>query len=188
MKTHPHDLTLTPLARGEVLPLPGGRGRAVGVFSGRAWITEEGDLDDHVLGPGESFRLARPGLAVVEALEDTQLILFEEPSADRAEGTTRAPKANDPAGTAIATTMTVADYERLALAMQSRARDEAFRWLGRALVAGASGLWHWLTSHAGSRGPREAQGPAAPPAPKRAPTPMRRRWPGGPAPVWHAPR
>jgi hypothetical protein len=74
--THPHHLALTPLARRALLSLRGGTGRGVGVFSGSVWITEEGEPHDHVLGPGESLVLRKPGLALVEALQDAQLILF----------------------------------------------------------------------------------------------------------------
>jgi hypothetical protein len=37
------------------------------------WITEESALDDILLRPGDSFRLLRPGLAVLEAFEDAAL-------------------------------------------------------------------------------------------------------------------
>jgi Protein of unknown function (DUF2917) len=40
---------------------------------GRIWITEEAGNADVVLRPGESFRLARRGLAVVEALSDASI-------------------------------------------------------------------------------------------------------------------
>jgi len=75
--THPHDLSLTPLARRALLSLEGGSGQGVGVFGGSVWITEEGLFDDHVLGPGESMVLRRPGLVIVEALQDSQVILFD---------------------------------------------------------------------------------------------------------------
>jgi Protein of unknown function (DUF2917) len=75
--TNPHDLLLTPLARRALLSLQGGSGKAVGVFSGRVWITEEGVPDDHVLGPGDSMALRRPGLVIVEGLQDSQVILFD---------------------------------------------------------------------------------------------------------------
>ena len=61
------------LARGEAVPLRDGRGRTVRAHSGRVWITEENGNRDVVLEPGESFRLARSGLAVVEAFSDASI-------------------------------------------------------------------------------------------------------------------
>ena len=37
------------------------------------WITEEDSLGDVVLEPGESFTLARSGLAIVEAFDDASI-------------------------------------------------------------------------------------------------------------------
>jgi hypothetical protein len=60
------------LARGKALPIPGGAGRTIQAHVGRVWITEEHG-DDVVLSAGESFRLRRPGLAVVEAFSDAAI-------------------------------------------------------------------------------------------------------------------
>jgi hypothetical protein len=56
------------LARGEAVTVRDGLGQTVRAHSGRVWLTEESGSQDVVLEPGESFRLARSGLAVVEAL------------------------------------------------------------------------------------------------------------------------
>lgn len=61
------------LARGETVPVRDGLGRTVRAHSGRVWITEENGSRDVVLEPGESFRLAHPGLAVVEAFSDASI-------------------------------------------------------------------------------------------------------------------
>jgi hypothetical protein len=61
------------LARGEAVPLRDVQGRTVRAHSGRVWITEENGTGDVVLEPGESFRLAHPGLAVVEAFSDASV-------------------------------------------------------------------------------------------------------------------
>lgn len=61
------------LARGETVPLRGVQGRTVRAHSGRIWITEENGSGDVVLEPGESFRLAHSGLAVVEAFSDASV-------------------------------------------------------------------------------------------------------------------
>jgi hypothetical protein len=61
------------LTRGETVPLRDGVGRTVRAHSGRVWITEENGARDVVLKPGESFRLAHSGLAVVEAFSDASI-------------------------------------------------------------------------------------------------------------------
>jgi hypothetical protein len=63
------------LRRGRVLRLPGGAGQTITARSGAVWITEEGRLDDVVLAAGESARLGRRGLALVEAFEDASISL-----------------------------------------------------------------------------------------------------------------
>lgn len=42
--------------------------RNVVVFSGQVWITQEGDLADHVLAAGDTFAGEGRGVVVVEAL------------------------------------------------------------------------------------------------------------------------
>jgi DUF2917 family protein len=61
------------LTRGKALPMRDAAGRTVYTHVGRVWITEENGLRDVVLEAGESFRLARPGLAVVEAFSDAAI-------------------------------------------------------------------------------------------------------------------
>jgi hypothetical protein len=61
------------LARGEAVPVRDAAGQTVHAHEGRVWITEEAAIDDVMLLPGESFRLARRGLAVVEALSDASI-------------------------------------------------------------------------------------------------------------------
>ena len=60
------------LARGKTVPVRGGAGRTVHAHEGRIWITEENGADV-ILETGQSFRLARPGLAVVEAFSDASI-------------------------------------------------------------------------------------------------------------------
>lgn len=73
---------LIPLRKSELLRVVDGAGRAVAVFSGTVWVTQEGDLADHVLGAGEVFTLDRGGLALVAALEDSTLT-FVDPQPGR---------------------------------------------------------------------------------------------------------
>jgi Protein of unknown function (DUF2917) len=60
------------LARGKTLPVDGAAGHTIHAHEGRVWITEEHG-EDIVLSAGESFRLRRPGLAVVEAFSDAAI-------------------------------------------------------------------------------------------------------------------
>lgn len=68
---------LTKLAQGTLLRIEGGQGQAVAVFRGLVWITQDNDLRDVIIGDGESFTLDRPGLAIVQALRDSSLLLIE---------------------------------------------------------------------------------------------------------------
>ncbi|WP_242335270.1 MULTISPECIES: DUF2917 domain-containing protein [Anaeromyxobacter] len=53
--------------------LPAGIGIAVRVERGTVLVTQEGDLDDHVLERGDEFVLSRSGLAVAWALSEAAL-------------------------------------------------------------------------------------------------------------------
>jgi hypothetical protein len=50
-----------------------GAGSTVTAHAGSVWITEQDSLRDVVLRPGESVRLRRAGLAVVEAFSDAAI-------------------------------------------------------------------------------------------------------------------
>jgi hypothetical protein len=68
---------LTKLPQGAMLCVRNSRGKGVAVFQGHAWVTQEGDLRDVVLGAGESFVLDRPGVAIVHALGPASVLVFE---------------------------------------------------------------------------------------------------------------
>ena len=70
--------SLLRLDAGQILSVESPVGRCAMVFQGRAWITQEGDLGDYVVSAGESFMFDRPGLALVEALEPTSLIMLAQ--------------------------------------------------------------------------------------------------------------
>ena len=70
-------LSLPLLRKGTLLRIRSGIGKGVAVFSGSAWITQHEDPRDVLLGAGESFVLDRPGLAIVQALDDTSMLVFD---------------------------------------------------------------------------------------------------------------
>lgn len=76
------DLALSRLQAGEFLRVEDGAGQSVAVFDGLVWVTQDGDPRDAFVAKGETFTLDRPGLAVIEALTDTHLIVFENESAN----------------------------------------------------------------------------------------------------------
>jgi hypothetical protein len=61
------------LQRGRVLRVMDGAGSTVTAHAGSVWITEQDSLRDVVLRPGQSVRLRRSGLAVVEAFSDAAI-------------------------------------------------------------------------------------------------------------------
>lgn len=69
--------SLTNLPEGSLLRIDGGQGQAVAVFSGLVWITQDNDTRDVILQDGESFTLDRPGLAIVQALHDSSVLVIE---------------------------------------------------------------------------------------------------------------
>lgn len=77
MKHRLHPWPTTELARGQLLRLRDQRGRGIAVISGCVWLTQDADERDIVLGAGQSFVLDRPGLAIVQALEDSGLMVFD---------------------------------------------------------------------------------------------------------------
>lgn len=68
---------LTDLPAGSTLRVCDGQGRAVVVFEGQVWITQDNDLRDIVLNGGESFSLDHPGLTLVQAFCDSKLMLVQ---------------------------------------------------------------------------------------------------------------
>lgn len=65
-------LTLRP---GQVLALQDAAGTRIEACRGVVWITEEGDLQDHIVGPGEARIVARGGRTLVQALEGAVVCL-----------------------------------------------------------------------------------------------------------------
>jgi Protein of unknown function (DUF2917) len=69
----------TPLAKGALLRLADPVGRGIAVFAGFLWLTQHADRRDIFLGPGDSFAFDHNGLAIVQALEASSLIVFDAP-------------------------------------------------------------------------------------------------------------
>ncbi len=42
-------------------------------LEGEIWITQEHDLKDYVLGPGDAFFITLPGIVVVQAFKDSRV-------------------------------------------------------------------------------------------------------------------
>jgi hypothetical protein len=65
------------LQRGRFLRVMDGAGSTVTAHAGSVWVTEEDGARDVVLRAGQSLRLRRRGLALVEAFSDAA-ISFEQ--------------------------------------------------------------------------------------------------------------
>jgi DUF2917 family protein len=57
------------LKAGEVVTLDDAVGASVQARLGSVWITEEGDVRDIVLGPGEQRVIARAGRTLIQAMQ-----------------------------------------------------------------------------------------------------------------------
>ena len=65
------------LKAGETLPIAEGAGLEVRCIRGHLWITQHGDLEDRVIGSGESFVLDRQGLSLVTALREPGVVFVK---------------------------------------------------------------------------------------------------------------
>jgi len=63
------------LQAGEVVALNDAAGTRVQTRCGTVWVTEENDPKDHIVGPGDSFVLARGGRTVIQALQSAWISL-----------------------------------------------------------------------------------------------------------------
>lgn len=73
------DLTLPsiPLRHGDTRRIEHGQGLHVQCLTGTLWLTQDGDLRDIVLEPGEGATIERDGLSVVTALSDARFLLLQ---------------------------------------------------------------------------------------------------------------
>lgn len=63
------------LAAGQVLSLDDVEGLRILARSGTVWVTEEGNLHDHIVGPGDTLIVAHPGRTVVQAIDPAWISL-----------------------------------------------------------------------------------------------------------------
>jgi hypothetical protein len=72
-KENLHKLTDITLAKNKTWSIEGDRrGDVITCLNGTLWITQEGDLKDYVLESGRTFWVTRPGMVVVQALDNSQ--------------------------------------------------------------------------------------------------------------------
>src|SRR5262245_47553402 len=57
----------------DVHRIDNGRGLSITCLKGHVWITQDRDVRDIILGPGQSFVLDRNGLAIVYAFKDAAI-------------------------------------------------------------------------------------------------------------------
>jgi hypothetical protein len=50
-------------------------GRTIRCLSGAAWVTQEGDGQDHVLDPGEELHIDHSGIVVIQGLGFTKVVI-----------------------------------------------------------------------------------------------------------------
>jgi uncharacterized cupin superfamily protein len=65
------------LAKGSVRHLHGEGGRRVEVLSGAIWITQDGDLRDVILQPGDAFDFDRNGDVLLSAFDDSRYLVLD---------------------------------------------------------------------------------------------------------------
>ncbi|MEP7058464.1 MAG: DUF2917 domain-containing protein [Caldimonas sp.] len=85
------------LAKDQLIRLPRAEGVRIASRRGSVWITQDGDLRDVVLQPGESLVLGRDTPAIVQAFEPA-LITIAEPARRRDAGHVMLRKLRDAIG------------------------------------------------------------------------------------------
>jgi hypothetical protein len=65
------------LDRGEVLTLDEAVGKRILAQRGTVWITEEDNVDDHILGAGETLTVTHGGRTVIQALNPAWISIRE---------------------------------------------------------------------------------------------------------------
>ena len=63
------------LEAGQVLTLDDAAGTRIVSRLGTVWVTEEGDPEDHIVGPGETRLIGRGGRTLLQALQPAWVAL-----------------------------------------------------------------------------------------------------------------
>lgn len=71
------------LAGSELVRLTNAQGIGIFIRTGNAWITQEHDRDDIVIGAGESFVVNRTGLVVVAPIREATVVISALPARAR---------------------------------------------------------------------------------------------------------
>jgi len=66
------------LEAGQLFALDDACGTNIHAHDGIVWITEEGEVRDFVVGPGEAFLVTRPGRTLVQAMVASRVALRDE--------------------------------------------------------------------------------------------------------------
>jgi hypothetical protein len=67
------------LGKNDMISVKSGRsGQVISCVNGSLWITQEGAAGDRILNAGEKLCTDLPGLVIVQALKDSQVILCKE--------------------------------------------------------------------------------------------------------------
>jgi len=61
------------LQKGQTACLRDALGIEIRVTEGSLWLTQERDVQDHVIEPGGTFRIDRPGVALLTALRGVRM-------------------------------------------------------------------------------------------------------------------
>ena len=70
------------LRAGQVLALDDVKGVRIASRRGTVWITQEGSLKDHIVGPGDALVVTRNGRTLVQALRPAWISIGEGPAND----------------------------------------------------------------------------------------------------------
>lgn len=99
------DHTTLLLESGALMKLRKAKGVAVECLAGALWITQENELADEILTPGQTLRLTSQQITLIEALSPSKLVLYAPagnahfPAAIRNQEQQRPPTLDRPIGT-----------------------------------------------------------------------------------------
>ena len=77
------DASTLSLVRDGLIAVRDAQGSRVRCLSGSLWITEDRSAGDTIVSAGECFRIKRPGLTLIMALQPATLQLVEAPDTER---------------------------------------------------------------------------------------------------------